>query len=199
VGNPTGGIDMDDYPIRLVVTDDLRRSRVTVFFRYLLALPHVVWLMLYGIAAYIVLFIAWIAALFTGRVPAGLHRFLAGFLRYSTRVNAYMYLVANQFPPFGAGGEYSINLEVAGPEQQGRLGIFFRGLLVFPALALAGVLGYAMGLVAFGGWFYALGTGRMSEGLRDLGAYCLRFQQRTTGYYLLLTSRYPSLGGINLT
>ena len=185
------------YPIRLVVSDDLRRSRLTVFFRYLLALPHLVWLTLYGIAAYVVLFIAWFAALFTGRVPGGMHRFLAGFLRYSTRVAAYQYLVANQFPPFGAGGEYSIDLEVGGPEPQGRLGVFFRGLLVLPVLALAGLLGYAMALVALGGWFYALWHGRMSEGMRDLMAYCLRFQQRTTGYYLLLTSRYPALGRIS--
>ena len=186
------------YPIRLVVNDDLRRSRLTVFFRYLLALPHMVWVALYGIAAYVVLFIAWFAALFTGRVPAGMHGFLAGYLRYATRVSAYTYLVANQFPPFGAGGEYSIDLEVAGPERQGRLGVFFRGLLVFPALALAGLLGYAMVIVAVGGWFYALWHGRMSEGMRDLGAYSLRFQQRTAGYYLLLTSRYPALGRISM-
>ena len=185
------------YPIRLVVSDDLRRSRLTVFFRYLLALPHIVWLALYGLAAYVVLFIAWFAALFIGRVPGGLHRFLAGFLRYSTRVNAYMYLVANQFPPFGAGGEYSIDLEVAGTEKQGRLGVFFRLLLLFPALVLATMLGYVMGLVALGGWFYALWHGRMSEGMRDLMAYCLRFQQRATGYSLLLTSRYPALGRIS--
>ena len=37
------------------------------------------------IAAYVVLLIAWFAALFTGRVPAGMHGFLAGYLRYSTR------------------------------------------------------------------------------------------------------------------
>lgn len=189
----------DTYPIGLVVTDDLRRSRLTVFFRCLLALPHIVWLSLYGTAAYIVLLIAWFAALFTGRVPEGMHRFLAGYLRYSTRVSAYLYLVANQFPPFGAGGEYTVDLQVAGAETQGRWGVFFRGLLVFPALALAGVLGYALGLVALGGWFYVLRYGRMSEGMRDLMAYCLRFQQRTAGYYLLLTSRYPSLGRISLT
>jgi hypothetical protein len=187
------------YPIRLVVgEDDLRRSRLTVFFRYLLALPHVVWLTLYGIAAYVVLFIAWFAALFTGRVPAGLHGFLAGYLRYSTRVNAFMYLVANPFPPFGAGGAYPIDLEVAGPESQGRAGVFFRGLLAIPALMLAGVLGYAMGVVALLSWFYALFTGRMSGGMRDLGAYCLDYQQRTSGYYLLLTSRYPSPRRISL-
>lgn len=186
------------YPIRLVVTDDLRRSRLTVFFRYLLTLPHIVWLVLYGVAAIVVLFIAWFAALFTGRVPAGMHRFLAGFMRYSTRVNAYMYLVANQFPPFGAGGEYSIDLEVADAEKQGRLGVFFRLLLAFPALVLTTVLGDVLSLVALGGWFYALWHGRMSEGMRDLMAYCLRFQQRATGYSLLLTSRYPALGRIEM-
>jgi len=131
------------YPIRLVVTGDLRRSRLTVFFRYLLALPHVVWLSLYGIAVYVVLLVAWFAALFMGRVPAGMHGFIAGYLRYSTRVNAYLYLVANPFPPFGAGGHYPVDLEVAGPEPQGRVGIFFRVLLALPALMLAGVLGYA--------------------------------------------------------
>lgn len=189
----------ETHPIRLVVTDDLRRSRLTVFFRYLLTIPHLFWLMLYGIAAYVVLFVAWFAALFTGRVPEGMHGFLAGFLRYSTRVNAYMYLVANPFPPFGAGGEYPVDLEVAGPESQGRLGVFFRGLLVIPALLLAQVLGGVMTVVAFVGWFYALFTGRMSEGMRNLMAYCLRYQQQTAGYYLLLTSRYPSLSGISAT
>ena len=31
---------MDGHPVRLVVTDDCRRSRLTVFFRLLLAIPH---------------------------------------------------------------------------------------------------------------------------------------------------------------
>ena len=186
------------YPIRLVVTGDLRRSRLTVFFRYLLALPHVVWLSLYGIAVYVVLLVAWFAALFMGRMPAGMHGFIAGYLRYSTRVNAYLYLVANPFPPFGSGGAYPVDLEVAGPEPQGRVGIFFRVLLALPALMLAGVLGYALSVVGFLSWFYALFTGRMSPGMRDLAAYCLDYQQRTTGYYLLLTSRYPSPRTIDL-
>jgi hypothetical protein len=33
---------VSEHPIRLVVSDDLRRSRLTVFFRALLALPHMV-------------------------------------------------------------------------------------------------------------------------------------------------------------
>jgi hypothetical protein len=63
---------MDAHPIRLAVTDDLRRSRLTVFFRLLLAIPHFVWLYLWTIAAEIVLLIGWFAALFIGRLPNGI-------------------------------------------------------------------------------------------------------------------------------
>ena len=48
--------------------------------------------------------IAWFAALFTGAVPQGLHDFIAGFLRYYTRVAAYATILGDPFPPFGPGG-----------------------------------------------------------------------------------------------
>ena len=47
-------------------------------------------------------------------------------------------------------------------------------------------------IVAFLGWFYALFTGRLSKGMRDLLVYCLRYQVQTHAYLLLLTERYPS-------
>jgi Domain of unknown function (DUF4389) len=90
-------------PVNLVLTDDLRRSRLTVFFRYLLAIPHFVWLYLWGIAAGIALLIAWFAALFTGRVPDGLHSFLASYVRYATHVNAYILLLTGRYPSLGSG------------------------------------------------------------------------------------------------
>lgn len=126
-----------DHPIRLVVTDDLRRSRLTVFVRLLLAIPHFIWIYLWGIAALIVLVIAWFAALFTKRVPAGLHNFLAGFLRYQVHVFAYVTLAANPYPAFSGSSDYPIDLVVVPPEEQGRLGVFFRSLLALPALLLA--------------------------------------------------------------
>ena len=39
------------HPIQVVVTDDLRRSRLTVFFRGLLVIPHLIVLILWSIAA----------------------------------------------------------------------------------------------------------------------------------------------------
>ena len=47
-------------------------------------------------------------------------------------------------------------------------------------------------IVAILAWFIALFTGRTSQGMRDLQAYCLRYQAQTYGYLLLLTQRYPS-------
>ena len=70
-----------DHPLRLTVTDDLVRSRLTVFFRLLLAIPHFIWLELWGIVVVLAVFVAWLAALFTGRVPGGLHSFIASYLR----------------------------------------------------------------------------------------------------------------------
>ena len=59
-------------------------------------------------------------------MPVGLHDFIAGYLRYSTRVLAYAYILADPFPPFGAGGSYPVDVEVDPPVSQSRLTVFFR-------------------------------------------------------------------------
>ena len=41
-------------------------------------------------------------------------------------------------------------------------------------------------------WFYALITGKLAQGLRDVLTYWLRYQGQTVGYVGLLTGRYPS-------
>ena len=56
-------------PSASIVTDDLQRSRLTTFFRPILAIPHLILVSLWGLAVSFALIIAWFAALFTGRVP----------------------------------------------------------------------------------------------------------------------------------
>lgn len=183
------------HPIDLVVTDDLHRSRLTVFFRLLLAIPHFVWLAVYGIVAELAVVVAWFAALVIGRLPDGLHNFLAGFVRYSTRVNAYVLLLANPFPPFGGGGSYPVDVRIAGPEGQSRLTVLFRLLLAIPAGVLTYVFRIVNNVVALLAWFYCLVMGRMNGGMRDLSAWLLRYEVQTYAYVFLLTGRYPSLAG----
>lgn len=184
---------MEPHPIRLVVTDDLRRSRLTVFFRLFLALPHLIWLALWGIAAFFAWLAAWVGAIFTGRVPEGLHGFLASYVRYQTHVNSYYYLLADPFPAFSGSAGYPVDLDVDAPEQQSRLKVFFRFILAIPAWLVATVLGYLLGLIGFLAWFVCLFTAKMPEGFENLAAYCLRYSEQTQGYVFLLTERYPSL------
>ncbi|MFZ1879416.1 MAG: DUF4389 domain-containing protein [Gaiellaceae bacterium] len=184
------------HPIGLIVEDDLRRSRLTVFFRLLLAIPLAIWLSIWGIAVYIAVVIAWFAALITGRVPDGLHRFLARYLRAATHLTAYVFLLANPWPPFGgAPGSYPVDLRVDPGAPQPRLTVLFRVLLAIPALLLVYAFRVVNQLIAFVGWFYCLATGHMHEGMRDVSAWMLRYEMQTYGYVCLLTSRYPSFAG----
>lgn len=182
-----------EHPIRLLVTDDLRRNRLTVFFRLLLAIPHLIWVMLWGIPAFLALIVAWFAALFTKRVPAPLHNFLASYVRYQTHVFSYAAIAANPFPSFAGSADYPITLEIAPPAEQGRLGVFFRLLLALPALLVSSVLNYLTELLAFFAWVLGVVLGRTPEGLRNLLAFSVRYHAQTQAYTNLLTDRYPSL------
>jgi hypothetical protein len=183
------------HPIGLIVTDDLHRSRLTVFFRLLLAIPQLIWLVLWTIAAEIVLVIAWFAALFMGRLPEGLHNFLTAFLRFYTHVSAYLLLLSNPWPPFLGNEGYPIDARVDPPARQNRWTVFFRFLLVIPAGLLSYVFRLVNNIVAFLGWFVCLFAGRMPQGMRDLSAWLFRYEIQTYGYAMLLTGRYPSLQG----
>jgi hypothetical protein len=182
-------------PIRLRATGDLRRSRLTVFFRLLLALPHLFWITLWGVLVLVLSIVAWLVTLAMGRLPAGLHRFFAAFLRYDVHLTAFIFLVANPFPGFvGREGSYPVDLEIDPPERQHRLVTLFRGLLALPALIIASGLGWGLYVVGFLGWFVGLFLGRMPPGLERLGLWALRYTAETYGYYLLLTDRYPYSG-----
>ena len=185
----------DHHPIGLIVTDDLRRNRLTVFFRLLLAIPHLIVIALWGILVEILVFVAWICGVVLGQVPEGLHAFIASWLRYTTRVTAYVFLLADPFPQFGSGGTYPVDVRIDHAALQSRLTVFFRIFLAIPALLLTYVFRIVNQIVALLGWFYCLATGRMHQGMRDISAWLLRYEAQTWGYLLLLTGRYPSLSG----
>ena len=184
-----------EHPVRLVVRDDLRRSRLTVLFRLFLAIPHIVWVVLWTIAAFFAAIATWVASLITGRPPEPLHRFLSAYVRYSYHLNSYITLAANPFPGFtGTPGSYPIDVELPPPDRQRRLVTAFRIFLAIPAIAVSAALDALLFISAFLGWFAGLVTGRMPRSLREAQAYALGYGAQVEAYVLLVTERYPYSG-----
>ena len=182
------------HPIRLLDGDDLKRSRIKVFVRWILVFPHLIWLALYSIVAVAMAIANWVVTLVKGRPSERIHRWLVRFLRYSTYVYAYLYVFANPYPPFhGEPGTYPIDIEVAPPEPQRRLVTAFRIVLAIPALILNWVFSQVVQIVGILAWLVAIALGRTPRGMENLGLYCLRYQAQTWGYLLILTDRDPSL------
>ena len=91
----------DDPRVRIdFVPETEGRNRLTIFFRIFMVIPHLIALFFVGIAACFVYIIAWFAVLFTGKWPVGLRNFVIGLTRWTTRLNAYMYLLTDEYPPF---------------------------------------------------------------------------------------------------
>jgi hypothetical protein len=184
------------HPIRLVVFDDLKRSRLTVFFRLLLMIPHFAWWYVWSSIIAVLVIVNWFAALIKGRSPEDMHLLLARALRYRTHAFSYLFLVSNPYPTFfGRQGAHPVDLELDGPEHQRRVVTLFRLILAIPAIVVAYVFFLVMFFVAFVGWFIALVVGRMPKGMRDLSAYCLQYEAQTAAYLMIVTDRYPSFAG----
>jgi Domain of unknown function (DUF4389) len=185
------GSPVMDHPISLSVTDDLSRNRWTVGFRWLLVIPHLIWLTLWGIAVSFAVIASWFATLFAGTTPQGLHDFIAQYLRYSTHVNGYLYFLADPYPGFLGDRPYGADLSIAPPAPQNRWITGFRLIVAIPALIVAYVIGILLAFMWLVAWVVGIVMGAIPLGMRNLIAWCVRFIQQTNGYLMLLTDRYP--------
>jgi hypothetical protein len=89
------------YPVELVLPrPEAPRERLTVAFRFFLAIPHMIVLWLLSMAWAIATAIAWVMILVTGRYPETLYGFAIGVLSWSVRVEAYLLLLRDEYPPF---------------------------------------------------------------------------------------------------
>ena len=81
------------------VKKDLNRWKPLV--KWILVIPHIIVLIFIFIAVVFCTVFAWFAILFTGRYPKVIFDFVEGFLRWSLRVNAYVFLLTtDEYPPF---------------------------------------------------------------------------------------------------
>ena len=88
------------YPVTYEVEHPAELSRWLIFVKWLLAIPHIIILLFLFIGQGLALLAAWFAILFTKRFPESLFRFVVGADRWRVRVNAYLNLMRDEYPPF---------------------------------------------------------------------------------------------------
>jgi hypothetical protein len=97
---PAEAADPGTEPATLSAQAAPKLSRGLIFIKWLLAVPHYIVLLILGIAAYVVVIIAFFVVIITGAWPSGMRDFVVGVMRWSSRVSAYILLMTDQYPPF---------------------------------------------------------------------------------------------------
>jgi hypothetical protein len=210
------------YPVTYDVEPQLTdRNRLTVAFRLILAIPHLLlvggptgigsmgvaffvfdndnWngfggggsLGVIGGAVFVMAVISWFAILFTPDMPRGLWDFMNFYMRWRANSIAYVAMLRDEYPPFGT-GEYPVRYSAGEyPEVRDRVSVGFRIFLLIPHLIVLFFIGIAWWITAIISWFVILFTGAYPEGLYRFATGYLRWSMRVEAYAMLMRDEYP--------
>ena len=185
------------------------RNRLTTAFRLILAIPHLILVGglgfgaayrgastsseagLLGAVALVLAIISWFTIVITGTHVIGIRQFTTFYLRWRVRAIAYLFLLQDQYPPFGDDA-YPASCTVTDPAgPRDRLGVGLRLLLAIPHFVVLFFLVCAWWITTIVAWFAIVLTGSYPSGLYDFGFGLLRWLIRVEAYALLLVDDYP--------
>ena len=165
-------------------------SRLLIFVKWLLIVPHLFVLYFFGILSGVAVFLAWFVILFTGSFPEQMWNFVYSYNRWSARVNVYTYLLRDEYPPFGD-EPYPLSFHLERPQESSRLLLFGRIFMMIPLAIWAAILGLAMSFVLIYAWFSILIFGNIPEGAFNFIVGVLRYTVRVGCWASMLTDRWP--------
>ena len=177
------------------VTYEEPRNRLTVAFRIILAIPHLIVSQVWGYLAEVLAVVQWFIAVFTGKRNEGIWNLQQSWLLYASRVTGYTDLLYDEYPAFGTDpGNVPVRTSISFEEDANRLTVGLRFLWVIPALIVAAVVGIAAAVLLVISWFAILFTGKMPRGMWDFILKVVRYTMQVQAYGLLMTDEYPKFG-----
>ncbi|OIV36070.1 hypothetical protein BIV57_18300 [Mangrovactinospora gilvigrisea] len=180
----------------LDLTPPAHQNRLSVFFRIILLIPHILVLIVLGIGAFFVTVIGWFAALILGRLPDWIFDFLSSFLGYQVRFNTSAMLLTDRYPPFrlsepASPEDFPARITIPRPDALNRLAVLFRIILLIPCWIVSTVLTGGWWSICIIWWIVVLIMGRSPEPLWGASTAVLRYEFRYYAYTTMLTSAYP--------
>jgi hypothetical protein len=172
-----------------------QRNRLTVAFRIILAIPHLIVAQLWGYVVEILAVIQWFIILFTGTRNEGIFNFQRSWLEYYGRVTSYVWLLHDVFPPFGTeAGTVPVRTTLENDTPVNRLTNALRIIWIIPAAIVGFFIGIAAVVLGVVSWFAIVITGKHPQGMWDFLLKALRYVLKVQAYAMLMTDDYPKFG-----
>jgi hypothetical protein len=197
---PLGG---SGYPVNLTIAQDEGQNRlwgipfIGLAIRAILVIPQAIVLWVLALVVAFVMLFSWLPILINGRQAEFVYTIIGGYLRLATRVGGYVLLMTGKYPPFGPGGEHTIDLTFDETEEQNRLwgipfiGLWVRWILLIPHWIVLFFIGIVIAFITLVTWIPVLVNGRTADWVvRWIGGF-YRWFNRVYAYALLLTDTYP--------
>jgi hypothetical protein len=172
-----------------------QRNRLTVAFRIILAIPHLIVSQVWGYLAEVLGLVQWFIILFTGKRNEGIWNLQQSWLLYYSRVIGYVDLLFDQYPAFGTEvGTVPVRSAISFEEPANRLTNALRLIWIIPALIVGLAVSLVGSVVLLVSWFAIIITGKQSRGWWDFILKVARYTLQLQSYGLLMTDTYPKWG-----
>ena len=184
-----------DYPLQADVEHQGEYNRWLPLVKWFLLIPHYIVLIVLGIVAMFVTFISFFAVIITGRYPRGMFDFMVGVHRWAWRVQSYLLLMTDRYPPFTLDDDpdYPAQFEIEYPEEgTARWRPLVAWLLIIPYFIVAYIIFYLAEILVFFAFFTILFAKKYPEGMFDIVVIAMRWQAKANAYLYWLTTKYPA-------
>lgn len=182
------------YPVTLRGELTSPPGRWQWIFKWLLGIPHYFVLWFLGIAAFVLMVIAFFAILFTGKYPKSMFDFVLGVMRWNWRVSFYSYgvLGTDKYPPFSLEPDpnYPADLNIEYPEKLNNGLVLVKWLLAFPHWIIIWIFEYVLPFLIIAAAICQLFLGEYPEGLFKVVLGMNRWAYRVFAY-IEMRDEYP--------
>ena len=196
-GETTALRSQGTYPVTCALDSPLEMPNLQPIIGYILAIPHILLLGLYGIVAFVNAVILWFSIIFSGTPSESARTNIAGFQRYWYRVLVFQYFMTKEYPEFkpvpgyADPGGFPAQIDITPATSYDRMQVILRLLYAIP-LYLYGIyvavmmfVGMLIGLVS------VLTGGKWNPQWRRTVFNAITWAMQVNCWYFLLVDEYP--------